>query len=707
MRPPSPPLRRALVLAGLLAVAACAAAIPPLPVFAAGGTASALVVALRPEAGLPRDATPAGGLPERLAALGALRSERLGDALARSGAARPASALDPSRVWRVSFADSGAARRALAALAADPGVSWVEPVRARPNALWRLGATAPAAGGDGAAGGFPDDPLYRDGRQWGLDNRGREVRPDAVAGADVRAAGAWRRTTGSNRVRLALADTGIDLAHPDLAAVLPDGSPRLAFPADLSDEPAPTMADSFGHGTPVAGVMAALTGNGAQFDSLGVAGVCGGDGGADLGCRLIPIKVTPGRRGSATSWSLARAILYAAEHGARAVNLSFAGSGPSRLERLAMLEALARGCVVVAAIGNRGARPGEGGLAMYPAAYAGDGLGIAVGASDPADRRAAFSSHGPGLDLLAPGVDVWTTFMTYPSAAGASYPGFLAVSGTSFAAPFVTGAVGLLAAARPALRDRDFQVVLRESARDLGDPGPDELTGWGRLDLERALAAVDPALGLWHGEVAAARWSAIARDTLAIAEEPGEARPATLYRVSARVALPDSFAAGYRVWTRVTGTGTVRAGFRLPYLAPWSEVLARDAHGFVVGGYLYRLEDASPGEAWRPLAPGEARFAFTVLGPVRRTRPAPPAARSLALSPNPFTTSVRLAGPPGARLVVTDLAGRVMVRARIPAGGSLEWDGRDGRGREAPPGLYLVTLATGTRTERGRLLRLR
>src|SRR5258706_15865025 len=100
--------------------------------------------------------------------------------------------------------------------------------------------------------------------------------------------------------------------------------------------------------------MAARTNEGAHFDSLGMAGVCGGDGEANPGCRLVPIKIAPGHEHTATSFDIARAMLYATRIGARAMNLSFVGAGPSRLERLAMLEAITHGCVVVAAAGNRG-----------------------------------------------------------------------------------------------------------------------------------------------------------------------------------------------------------------------------------------------------------------------------------------------------------------------------------------------------------------
>src|SRR5262249_56466505 len=103
----------------------------------------------------------------------------------------------------------------------------------------------------------------------------------------------------------------------------------------------------------------------------------------------------------------------------------------------------------------------------------------------------------------APGADVYTTFMTYPSAAGQRWPGYIPFSGTSIAAPLVTGAVGLLATARPELIENDFQRVLDESADELGAPGVDAFTGWGRLNLGAALSAVGPGAGISHGEAQA------------------------------------------------------------------------------------------------------------------------------------------------------------------------------------------------------------
>lgn len=534
-------------------------------------------------------------------------------------------ALDPERVWLLEAPDSAAAAAALEALLADPAVEWAEPNRVREFAALRPDLPV------------PDDPLLLDGRQWGLRSLGPAAPGGGVAGADIRALEAWALCSGSNDVLLAVADTGIDPAHPDLAATMPDGSPRIVHAVNLTGlEPADAIADSLYHGTGVAGVMAALTNDGPHFDSLGLAGVCGGDGRGNLGCRLVTIKVSPRHSSSATSYAISAAALYATAVGARAMNLSYAGVSPSRLERLAMHWAITRGCVVVVAAGNSGYPDNPN--VMYPAAYAADGLGIQVGATDRFDQRTEWSSYGPDMDLMAPGLDIWTTYMTYPNAVGTVYPGYVAMSGTSFAAPFVTGAVGLLAAARPELADVDFKHVLRESAHDIGAPGVDAMTGWGRLDAAAALEAVGPAIGIWHDEVAGQSFRALGSDTLQI-DEGGFGTLghwsgrhfAELIEVTVNQALPDSFLGPVRAWPRVGGTTTVRGGWHLPYFMPWAEVpewsppgttLPGAARSFTLRGYLYRITAAGcpgcPEDEYVPLPPTQMRFGFTVLGRVDR-----------------------------------------------------------------------------------------
>ncbi len=662
-----------------------------------------LIVALRPPVSASTEVSPAWSA----AVLGRL-SERWGLRVA-ARIDDPALGPSASRVLLLAARDSAAADSALAALERDPSVAWVERHARREPAVWWLAPVDPAVTQSDSAS-FPNDPLFRDGRQWGLENRGMQ-------GADIRARDAWRSSVGNADVVLAFADTGIDPDHPEFSGRLADGSARLLAGINVADG-GTDVRDLRGHGTPVTGVAAAGTHDGAHFDSLGIAGVCGGDGTVGSGARILPIKITSGASGVSGSFWIAQAIHHAVRAGARAVNLSFAGSTPSTLERVALHEALVHGCVVVAASGNRGDR--DGSAPQYPAAYAADGLCIQVGASDPTDRRARFSSYGPGLDLVAPGEGVWTTFMTYPSAAGGVHPGYVAAAGTSFAAPFVTGAVGLLASRRPELIDTDFQNLLRLGAHDLGATGHDPETGAGRLDVAAALDRVQPEIGIWHDEVAATAWREVRADTLNVLERGlGEfdrdrmVRPAVLYEVTATVAVPDSFEDSIRVWPRVGGTTTMRGDFAMPYVTPWSEVASIEPGWFTLRGYVYRAAGADSADAgeFLPLPLDQARFGFTVIGRVRHANAHVPSpeSRPRRAWPNPFADFVRFAGVESGPAIVFDLAGRRVRQLRIGADGTAAWDGRDDQGRSVPAGFYWLApwTARGVTGPALRVLKLR
>jgi subtilisin family serine protease len=676
-------------------------------------------------------------LPARLAAAGFTLATALEDGLPPAHPAptteRRAPALGPDP-FGTDFASVRLVRaptgldpeEAASMLRAEPAVAWAEPNRlyelaafgepgSRGHPAGSLVAPQPrgAAAPESARLFHPDDPFYRDGRQWGLRNA-------ATPGADVRAAAAWAVTTGSPDLWLAVADTGVDPAHPDLERTLPDGAPRFAWGANVTAEASGSWADSVGHGTMVMGVMSALTNNGALWDSLGMAGMCGGDGRGNPGCRLIPLKIAAGHARVAATWDIARAILHAVRLGARAVNLSFAGAAPSTLIRQALLHAVTRGCVVVCAAGNQGdTAPGR---LEYPAAYAADGLCVSVGASGPDDCRAPWSCFGPGLDLVAPGLDIWSTWPTYPNAYGAIYDGYARWAGTSFAAPHVTGVVGLLSALRPELCDNDCQELLRRGATDLAEPGPDATTGWGRLDAASALALIAPPIAIWHDEAAPQGWRAAGVDTLRVGEAgPGAltdwrgARLAERVEATARVAWPDSFVELPIVWPRVGGTFTLRGDFRVPYFAPWAEVVpgSVDAEGFTLRGYLYRALpgaacDTCAREDYAPLPPEQARFGFTAVGRVRRPASAwrAPEATRLSVFPNPFRSATRVRGPAGGQVEIFDPAGRLVRRIRLGGAGELVWDGTGAAGGSVPPGLYLARLR-GDGGPARRLVRLR
>jgi subtilisin family serine protease len=295
---------------------------------------------------------------------------------------------------------------------------------------------------------------------------------------------AWGAISSTETVVVATLDTGVALAHPDLRGQLwqnpgevagnnrdDDGngfvddvhgwhffqiySGGQALPRDDGD-----LADANGHGTHVAGIIAAAGNNGE-----GIAGVA-------WRARVMAVRVLDD---DAVGWEsdVIRGLRYAVAEGARVVNMSLGLRQASRALAEAVAEAEARGVVVVAAAGN------DGGAALYPAAYP---TALSVGASDRGDRRAGFSAAGARLDLLAPGVDILSTWSGLP---------YFARSGTSMAAPHAAGVAALLIAQRPERAPAQVRACLRAAAADLGPPGRDDDTGWGLLSAAHALRGCD------------------------------------------------------------------------------------------------------------------------------------------------------------------------------------------------------------------------
>ncbi|MBN8595701.1 MAG: S8 family serine peptidase [Anaerolineae bacterium] len=243
-----------------------------------------------------------------------------------------------------------------------------------------------------AQGAFiPNDPVYP--QQWALPAIGA---PDAWGSMPANAA----------RVTVAVIDSGVCLDHPDLQG-------RILPGWDYIDNDS-VPQDTFGHGCGVAGIIAANLN-----DSIGMAGLA-------PNALILPLRVLNGSGIGAYS-DLAAAIVRATDDGAQVINLSLGGAVNSTVLENAVNYAIARGVTVVAAAGNTGSEQ-----VLYPAAYA---PVIAVGAVNAELQPASFSARGAGVDIWAPGQNILTTRLD-----GALAPG----SGTSFAAPFVAGAVAVL-----------------------------------------------------------------------------------------------------------------------------------------------------------------------------------------------------------------------------------------------------------------------
>lgn len=311
-----------------------------------------------------------------------------------------------------------------------------------------LGAVvvAPAAG---AASG--SDPLVR--QQHGLEESGLHR--------------AWATSTGTG-VTIAILDSGVDGHHPDLVSRLVPGHNEITGSDDTTDDD--------GHGTHVAGIAAAATGNGV--------GVAGGAPGA----KVMPVKVldAQGRGNPAT---IAAGMVWAAQHGARVINLSLNEDSVTRALlhnrglALVVRQVAAQGVVVVVAAGNDGVQVST--FVPTPPTPA-----LVVSAVDASGAPAPFTDYGDPEDVAAPGTDILSTAPTYPTPVfaaggpGRDIGGYGVLSGTSMAAPFVSAeAALLLAQGRDA---EEVRAVIQSTARS---PHGDKRLGHGLIDAAAAVAA--------------------------------------------------------------------------------------------------------------------------------------------------------------------------------------------------------------------------
>lgn len=261
----------------------------------------------------------------------------------------------------------------------------------------------------------------------------------------IQAPAAWDKSTGAG-VTIAILDSGVDGAHPDLAAHM---VPGWNFFDNNNNS-----ADVFGHGTKVAGAAAAIGSNGA-----GVAGVA-------WNAKIMPVRVTD-TAGYAYWSTMATALTWAADNGAKVANISFSVQGSATVQSAAQYMKN-KGGVVVNSAGNTSA---------VDTTLASDTM-ISVSATDSADARASWSTFGPFVDVSAPGVGIWTTTMG---------GGYGAVSGTSFSSPITAGVVALMKAANPSLSPATLESILKSTSVDLGTPGYDDYFGAGRVNAEAAV----------------------------------------------------------------------------------------------------------------------------------------------------------------------------------------------------------------------------
>jgi thermitase len=309
---------------------------------------------------------------------------------------------------------------------------------------------------------------------------------------------AWDKTTGSDTVIVAVVDSGVDYNHPDLAYnIWP--STGYDFIANDSDP-----KDEYGHGTHIAGIIAAVTNN-----SVGVAGVAGGFY-PTHGCKIMAVRVLD-NAGNGDDYTVGKGIVYAANNGAKVINMSLGSSAYGRALKEAVDYAAygiadstvnfayGNGCTLVAASGNGGADAIGDPVVAYPAAY--DNV-IAVGATDSNDRRGTFSNYGPELVLVAPGVQIYSTMPTYTVTQNGSSENlplsYAYMSGTSMATPMVSGVAALLISKNPSFTPAQVRSTLTSSAAKVSgysySNGWNQEVGYGRIDAAAALGFIIPSI---------------------------------------------------------------------------------------------------------------------------------------------------------------------------------------------------------------------
>ena len=276
----------------------------------------------------------------------------------------------------------------------------------------------------------PNDPYY--GSEWHLPK--------------ISAQNAWNTTQGSG-VTIAILDSGINGAHPDLNGKMVSGW-------NFYDNN-PNTSDVFGHGTLVAGTAAAITNNG-----TGVSSIAGQS-------KIMPIRITD-TSGYGYASTIVQGLVWASDNGVRVANVSFGGAVGILSVQNAAQYMKDKGGLVIAAAGNTGTE-----LTTIPTTTM-----IPVSATDANDAIASWSSYGNFVAMSAPGVNIWTTRRE---------GNYKTASGTSLSSPLTAGVVALMMSANTKLSSLEIENLLFSSAVDLGASGRDPYYGYGRVNAEAAV----------------------------------------------------------------------------------------------------------------------------------------------------------------------------------------------------------------------------
>ena len=484
------------------------------------------------------------------------------------------------RVFTIQLANEAAVSQAIERLKKEPSVVFAEP--------------------------HSDMKLHTDGlypQQWHLNNTGQTFgTPDA----DIDAPEAWQIFTGSSSVKLAVVDTGVETGHDDLSG------------KSSGDAPESYPYNDYAHGTHVAGIA------GAKFGGGDVRGV-------DNGTRIISKKVFSGYRfdsqagrdvadwaGDVTAYNK---ITDAVDSGADVLNHSYGGSQFSTVLGSAFAYAYKMNRVSVASMGNEATSDPR-----YPAAYS-QGI-IAVGNTNRNDQISASSSTGNHIDVAAPGSSILSTWLGN---------GYNTISGTSMAAPVVSGIATLLKGYNPALYNDDIEQLIRISADEVAGMAGQEFTteyGHGRVNAHKALQRLQSPYVLNHHTASGGTVTNTINEPILFYDTPGLLGGPYIvkrYEVHKTVSFP--WMDEVHVWGRGVATNGYSAA-NPNFAMGWNEPVSVSNNSATLRTFVYEVftYGSITRIGWFPTSPSNVTFAYTVHGIPGTPPPPPPPPVSVSLS---------------------------------------------------------------------------
>ena len=387
-------------------------------------------------------------------------------ALAVERARRMLSGRGEDRIYRLKLAPGEAVESKVTDASMSPDVEL-----AQPNYIYH-------------ALGKPDDPLFK--LQWGLLDTGQKVMSmHGKCGADIKMPFAWNRATGSKDIVVAVIDSGIDYTHPDLADnVWTNPSPGTqGYSGDIHGINAITGTgdplDDVGHGSHASGIIGAAGDN--------AAGICGVNWHVSI-MALKFLAPDPAYGATGSTDDAVKCINYAVNEkkagvDVRVINASWGCPVNDPILQAAIQEASDNGILFVAAAGNYGSDNDT--QPMYPASFTNISGVISVAATDMHDKLAYFSEYGKhSVHVAAPGVNILSTWPASLSGNGTSY---MVESGTSMAAPHVSGLAALTASVNKSLTAAQIKSLILDNADFLKLP---IITG-GRINAARTIGAAE------------------------------------------------------------------------------------------------------------------------------------------------------------------------------------------------------------------------